>query len=291
MTAVHLPVLIREVVEMLSLHEGGIYVDATVGLGGHSEEMIKLIGQDGRIVGIDRDDEALRRTAARLDDKRLILKKGGFSDMAALLHSEHIEEVDGILLDLGVSMMQLKDMNRGFSFVSDERLDMRMDQSQDFSAWDVVNGYSERELTRILKEYGEEYRAARISRAIVGNRSKKSIDTCKELEEIVFRAVGRHGRMHPATKTFQAVRIEVNRELAELAQALQASLGILKKGGRLAVISYHSLEDRIVKHFVRDNAKAGLLRPLTKKPLSPSIAELRGNPSSRSAKLRGVEKL
>lgn len=291
MTITHLPVLIREVIEILSPHGGGIYVDATVGLGGHSEEMLKMIGQDGRIIGIDKDEEALRRTAARFDDNRLILKKGGFSEISSLLHSERIEKVDGILMDLGVSMMQLKEMNRGFSFLSDGRLDMRMDSSQPFSAWDVINGYSEKELTRILKEYGEEFRAARIARAIVAERTKKSIDSCSELEEIIFRTVGRHGRVSPATKTFQAVRIEVNRELSELSKALEASLGLLKRGGRLCVISYHSLEDRIVKNFIRENAKAGSLISLTKKPVIPSDAEIRNNPSARSAKMRGAEKI
>jgi len=291
MTVTHLPVLIREVIEILSPHEGGIYVDATVGLGGHSEEILKMIGHDGRIVCIDRDEEALKKTSGRLNDQRMIMKKGGFSDMGHLLDSEGIAGVDGILFDLGVSMMQLKDMGRGFSFISEERLDMRMDTSQDFSAWDIINRYSERDLTRILKDYGEEYRAPRIAKAIVLARGKRSIDKCSELEDIVFRTIGRQGRLHPATRTFQAVRIEVNRELEELKQALDVSMSLLKKGGRFCVISYHSLEDRIVKNFIRDNAKDNLLKPLVKKPVVPGITELRGNPSSRSAKLRGAEKL
>ena len=291
MTIKHLPVLIREVVDILSPHEGGIYVDATIGLGGHSEEILKMIGHDGRIVGIDRDAEALNRAYARLNDQRLTLKKGGFSDIGRLLRSEGITEVDGILFDLGVSMMQLKDMGRGFSFMSEDRLDMRMDPEQDFSAWDVINGYAEKDLIRILKDYGEEHRAARIARAVIGARGKKTIDKCSELEDIIFRAIGRHGRVHPATRTFQAVRIEVNRELEELGQALDASLGLLKKGGRFCVISYHSLEDRIVKNFIRDNAKDKVLKALMKKPVVPGITEVRGNPSSRSAKLRGAEKL
>jgi 16S rRNA (cytosine1402-N4)-methyltransferase len=168
---------------------------------------------------------------------------------------------------------------------------MRMDNSQELSAWDVVNGYSERELIRILREFGEEYRAMRIVRAIVQERNKKSIDTCSELAGLISRTIGRQGRMHPATKTFQALRIEVNRELDELKNGLDASLRILKQGGRLCVISYHSLEDRVVKHFIRDNAKTGALKQLMKKPLSPGIGEIRLNPSARSAKLRGAEKL
>jgi 16S rRNA (cytosine1402-N4)-methyltransferase len=291
MTITHLPVLVREVTDLLSPHEGGIYIDATIGLGGHSEEILKMIGQNGKVVGIDRDSDALQRTSERLQDRRLLLKKGRFSELEDLLRSEGIREADGILFDLGVSMMQLKEPSRGFSFYSGERLDMRMDRSVEFSAWDIVNTYSEKDLIRILKEYGEEYRAARIAREIVGRRHRKSIDTCSELADIVFRAVGRSGRIHPATKTFQALRIEVNREIEELREGLDSSLRILKKGGRLCVISYHSLEDRVVKNFIRDHAKRGSLRPLAKKPLSPGIHEVRENPSSRSAKLRGAERL
>ena len=286
----HLPVMGREMLEIISPFDGGVYVDATVGLGGHSEMLLSKIGQGGKIVGIDRDDNALARTAERLHDSRLILQKGSFSDMESILHSQGIDVADGVLLDLGVSMMQLKDPGRGFSFNSIERLDMRMDSSQELSAWDVVNGYSERELVRILKEYGEEYRAVKIVRSIIHDRNKKRIDTCKELAEIISKAVGRTGKVHPATKTFQALRIEVNKELDELKNGLDASLRILKRGGRLCVISYHSLEDRVVKHFIKDNAKTGIVKQLLKKPLVPAIDEIRANPSSRSAKLRGAEK-
>ena len=291
MNEVHLPVMIREVIEVLDPVEGGTYIDATVGLGGHAAMILEKIGQSGRVVGIDRDDEALARTTERLHDSRLILKKGSFSDLESILHSEGMNDADGVLLDLGVSMMQLKDTGRGFSFLSKERLDMRMDSSQELSAWDVVNGYSERELLRILREYGEEYRAARIVRSIIHERNKKSIDTCAELAEIISRSIGRQGKINPATKTFQALRIEVNRELDELKEGLDASLRVLRKGGRLCVISYHSLEDRVVKHFIKENAKADRLKQLMKKPLVPGIEEIRANPSSRSAKLRGAEKL
>ncbi len=287
----HLPVMGREMLEIISPVEGGIYLDATVGLGGHSEMLLGKIGQTGKVVGIDRDDNALARTAERLHDSRLILQKGSFSDMESILHSQGIDEAGGVLFDLGVSMMQLKDPGRGFSFNSNERLDMRMDSSQELSAWDVVNGYSERELVRILKEYGEEYRAVKIVRAIIHDRNKNSIDTCKELAEIISGAIGRTGKVHPATKTFQALRIEVNKELDELKKGLEASLRILRKGGRLCVISYHSLEDRVVKHFIKERAKADIVKQLLKKPLVPAIDEIRANPSSRSAKLRGAEKL
>lgn len=287
----HLPVMGREMIEIIGPVEGGIYVDATVGLGGHSAMLLSKIGQTGRVVGIDRDDNALALTAESLHDSRLMLSKGSFSDMETILHSQGINEADGVLLDLGVSMMQLKDLARGFSFNSKERLDMRMDSSQDLSAWDVVNGYSERDLVRILKEYGEEYRAVKIVRSIIHERNKKSIDTCMELAEIISRAIGRTGKVHPATKTFQALRIEVNKELDELKKGLEASLRILRKGGRLCVISYHSLEDRVVKHFIKERAQADIVKQLLKKPLVPAIDEIRANPSSRSAKLRGAEKL
>lgn len=286
----HLPVMAREVVEVLSVAEGGIYIDATAGLGGHCQAILSGVGSRGKVIGIDRDAEALRMTAERLKDSRLTLRKGSFSDLENLAGSEGIREADGILFDLGVSMMQLKDLSRGFSFYSDERLDMRMDMAGDLTAWDVVNKYSEKELIRILKEYGEERAGVKIVKAITHYRAKKSIDTCSELAEIIYRSTGRHGRVHPATRTFQALRIEVNRELRELELGLDASLRILKSGGRLCVISYHSLEDRIVKNFMRDNAKKGLLIPLMKKPLSPGPQEKRENPSARSAKLRGAEK-
>ncbi len=291
MTDVHLPVLLREVSEILDPVEGGIYIDATVGLGGHSEKILSMIGRDGIVIGIDRDEEALKRTEDRLKDRRLILKKGRFSEMERLLNEMNIKAADGILFDLGVSMMQFRDSGRGFSFFSDEVPDMRMDRTQGISAWDVINRYPEKDLTRILKEYGEESRAAKISRSIVIHRKGNGIGTCRELAEIVAKAAGRRGKIHPATKTFQAIRIEVNRELDELGHGLDAALRLLKKGGRLCVISYHSLEDRIVKNFIRDNAKKGILMPLLKKPLTPAADEIRINPSSRSAKLRGAERL
>jgi len=288
---IHLPVMSGEVIEILAPHRGGIYVDATVGLGGHSEMILSQVGQNVKVVGLDRDEQALNRAAKRLNDSRVLLKKGTFSQMEQVLSADGIYEADGILLDLGVSMMQIKDPERGFSFLSNERLDMRMDNAQILTAWDMVNTYDEQELVRILREYGEEYRAPRVARAIMSRRATKTIDTCTELADVVFRAVGRSGRTHPATRTFQALRIALNRELDELRLGLEASLRMLNKGGRLCVISYHSLEDRIVKNFIRDSARAGTVNQLTKKPLIPSREEMRQNPSSRSAKLRGAEKL
>ncbi|OHE56401.1 MAG: 16S rRNA (cytosine(1402)-N(4))-methyltransferase [Thermodesulfovibrio sp. RBG_19FT_COMBO_42_12] len=283
--------MVREVIEMLDLRQGGVYVDATIGLGGHSENILRLIGPDGKLIGIDRDDEALKVSENRLSDRRVVLKRGNFSDMEGLVYPEGISEVDGILFDLGVSMLQLKNLERGFSFVSDKRLDMRMDKRLKVSAWEVVNRYNEKELGKILRELGEEWLSRKIAKAIVSLRSKKPIDTCSELSKIVEGVYGGRGRTHPATKTFQALRIEVNRELEQLSAGLDVSLRLLKKGGRLCVISYHSLEDRVVKKFMANNSKKGLLRIITKKPKTPCPEELMLNPSSRSAKLRGAERI
>lgn len=291
MEIVHLPVMVKEAIKVLNPIPGGIYMDATIGPGGHAEEILKLIGSEGKLIGIDRDDEALRVAQKRLLNERLILKKGNFSDMENLLHRDGISEVDGIIFDLGVSMIQMKDPERGLSFNSDKRLDMRMDREQDLSAWDIVNRYPEKELEKILREFGEERLSRKISETIVRKRRIKPIDTCSELSGIVERLYRTRGRVHPATKTFQALRIEVNNELDELTRGLDSSLRLLKKGGRLCTISYHSLEDRIVKHFMAQSSKRGLLRVMTKKPMTPGSEELRTNPSSRSAKLRAAEKI
>jgi 16S rRNA (cytosine1402-N4)-methyltransferase len=287
----HLPVLLEEVMESLNLQADGIYVDATVGLGGHAEYIKKKMGSGGRLFGIDRDDEALGLAEKRLSDKRVVLRRGSFSDIESLLYADGISEVDGILFDFGLSMLQIRNPERGFSFLSDERLDMRMDRRQKFSAWEVVNKYPEKELVRILKTYGEERLAGKIAKAMLRQRGKKAIDTCSELSEIVEDVYGGRGRIHPATKTFQALRIEVNRELEQVQAGLNAASRLLKKGGRLCVISYHSLEDRIVKHFIAGGSKEGRLKIITKKPITASPEELRINPSSRSAKLRVAERI
>jgi 16S rRNA (cytosine1402-N4)-methyltransferase len=288
---VHIPVLLKKVLEILEPKPEGVYVDATIGLGGHSENIVKFIGSGGRLIGIDRDDDSLKMAEKRLSDRRVRLKMGKFSDIESLLNSDGIHEVDGILFDLGVSMAQFKDYERGFSFFSDKRLDMRMDKKQTLSAWNVVNRYPEKEIERILREFGEEWLSRKIAKEIIRRRSKKTIDTCSELSAIVESAYRRRSALHPATKTFQALRIEVNSELNELRSGLDASLRLLKKGGRLCVISYHSLEDRIVKRFIADSSKKELLRMITKKPITPSPEEIRSNPSSRSAKLRAAEKI
>ena len=290
MKVIHLPVMLREVVMLLKPVLGGVYVDATVGLGGHAEEILRHIG-NGRLLGIDRDEEALDMAMKRIPDNRLTLKKGKFSDISKMAAETGFSEVDGILFDLGTSMFHLKTAERGFSFFSEEPLDMRMDREQEITAAYIVNKYPEKEISRILWEYGEEKLSRKIARAVIDYRAEKKIDTCAELSDIVYRVYRKRGKHHPATKTFQALRIAVNDELDELRKGLNEAAGILKSGGRLCVISYHSLEDRIVKNFIRDEHKQGGLRMLTKKPIAPSDEEVRFNPSARSAKLRGAEKI
>ncbi|MFA5352598.1 MAG: 16S rRNA (cytosine(1402)-N(4))-methyltransferase RsmH [Thermodesulfovibrionales bacterium] len=286
---IHVPVLLDEILDMLRIRPDGVYLDGTVGLGGHSSEILSRI-PEGVLIGIDKDDDALRHAAETLGDKRVFLRKGAFSNISEIVSSLGIKAVDGVLLDLGVSMLQLKAMERGFSFLSQERLDMRMDKTQDLSAWEVVNGYPEADLERVIREYGEEPFARRIVREIVSQRKKARIETCKELADLIARVSRRRGKSHPATLTFQALRIEVNGEMDELRKGLAAALDILSEGGRLCVISYHSLEDRIVKNFMREEARGGLIELITKKPLPPSREEVRRNPASRSAKLRVGEK-
>jgi 16S rRNA (cytosine1402-N4)-methyltransferase len=288
---VHLPVMQSEVMEMLNPRQNGIYVDATVGLGGHAENILKAIGSGGRYFGIDRDGDALNIAEKRLSDKRVTLKRGSFSDMESLLSSEGVSEVDGVLFDLGLSMIQLRNHERGFSFISEKRLDMRMDRGQRMSAWDVVNKYSVKDIERVLRDFGEEPLSKKIASAVVSQRSKKTIDTCSGLSKIIEGVYRGRGRIHPATRTFQALRIEVNKELDQLRAGLEAAVRLLRPGGRLCVIAYHSLEDRIIKFFLLDNAKSGLLIIITKKPLTPQPGEKRLNPSSRSAKLRAAEKV
>lgn len=287
----HLPVMLREVVEYLRPEKGKVYLDATVGLGGHAFEILGRMGQDGRLIGIDRDEEALNEAKARfISDKRCVLMKARFSEMGEVAKEIGIENVDGVLFDFGVSMLQFKDTERGFSFNSDAGLDMRMDRDSLLTASDIVNRYPEAELERILREYGEEPRARRVAKAITFARKMKRIATCRELSGIVEGAIGRWGKAHPATRTFQALRIAVNDELGEIKKGLDAALKLLGPEGRIVAISYHSLEDRIVKNFIRDSARMGLLNVLTPKPLRPTQDELIKNPSARSAKMRVAER-
>lgn len=284
-TEIHLPVMLRQVLEYLNPVEGGLYVDATVGLGGHSSEILRRLGPRGRLIGFDKDEDALRIAKERLGNSRVILHRGSFTQMLNVVGKG---QAYGVFFDLGVSMLQLRQRGRGFSFLADEPLDMRMDRSRTLTAEEVVNNYPEAELRRILYEYGEERLAPKIAKWIVRNRP---IRTTKELASLVQRVYGGRGRLHPATRTFQALRIEVNDELGELNSGLRAASEVLRQGGRLVVISYHSLEDRVVKNFLREQRAQGRMRLLTKKPLTPDSEEVRANPSARSAKLRAAERL
>jgi 16S rRNA (cytosine1402-N4)-methyltransferase len=294
MVTEHFPVLLSETVEHLLKNNGKIYVDATIGLGGHSYELLRR-NPNIYLIGIDKDPYALEKAEERLKEfkGRFSLYQADYKDIDEVLKVEGIDKVDGILMDLGVSMLQLKTPERGFSFNEEAPLDMRMNPEQKFSAYDVVNRYSEKELARIIKEYGEERFAHRIAKAIVNARRKKPIETTKELAQIIEGAIpkGFYKKIHPATKTFQAIRIEVNKELEHLKEALLKIPHLLNPKGRIAVISFHSLEDRIVKHTFRYFEKEGILKVLTKKPITPSEEEIKKNPPSRSAKLRVAERV
>ena len=275
----------------MNLQDNGIYIDATLGLGGHAEGILKHSG-GCTLVGIDRDSEALAVAKERLKGfENVYLAREKFSQMKVVAADFGISQVDGILLDLGVSTLQLKDKGRGFSFLKDDPLDMRMNPEQELTAGIIVNTYPEKQLADIIWKYGDERNSRRIARAVVRRRCKEPLLTCRELADIIEKTIGRRGRIHPATRTFQALRIEVNSELDELSIAVENGAELLKEGGRFCVISYHSLEDRIVKHAYRRLAEEGMLRIITKKPLRPEQEETKINPSSRSAKLRVAEKI
>ncbi|MBI4847783.1 MAG: 16S rRNA (cytosine(1402)-N(4))-methyltransferase RsmH [Nitrospirae bacterium] len=287
----HIPVMLKEITEMLQPQKNGIYVDVTVGLGGHAEGVLqRALGCT--LIGIDRDEKALEIARERLSNyDNVHLVQDNFSNMKTVVNGLGFNKVNGMLLDAGVSTLHLKSEGRGFSFMKDEPLDMRMDQRQGPTAEDVVNNYSEQDLALIIWKYGEDRFSRKIARAMVYARKKKPITSCKELADIIEKAIGRRGRIHPATRTFQAIRIEVNKELEELSTAVESGADLLEQGGRFCVLSYHSLEDRIVKNAFKKLAKEGLFNIITKKPLVPSRQEQQLNPSSRSAKLRVGEKI
>jgi 16S rRNA (cytosine1402-N4)-methyltransferase len=290
MKYLHTPVMLEEVVKMLDIKASGTYLDATLGTGGHAYGILSTCG-GCTLIGIDRDEKALKIAAERLKGYNVYLVKDTFSNMQDVIRRSGYSEIDGIVMDLGVSSLQLKSEGRGFSFLKDETLDMRMDKRQELTALKIVNEYPEKELARVLWQYGEEKNSRKIARAIVIARQKSTVRTCLELAKIIERTIRKRGRIHPATKTFQALRIEVNKELVELSLAMNASIDILKKNGRLCVISYHSLEDRIVKQSFKQYAAEGKIAILTKKPIVPRNEEKRINPSARSAKLRVAERI
>ncbi len=293
---IHIPVLLGEVLEGLSLTPGQRVLDCTVGLGGHAKAMLERITPGGVLIGIDYDAKALEFADTLLRGvrgARYHLFQGPYSQLKTFLSNLKIEKVDAVLFDLGVSSLQLDSPERGFSFRYDSFLDMRMDQRGSFTAADLINSLSEQELATIFRTYGEERFAHRIAKAIVEKRFFTPIETTKQLADIVLQVIPnkRMGKIHPATRVFQALRIAVNRELRELEQALNLIPEILSSKGRIAIISFHSLEDRIVKHTFRRWQKQGLFTVLTKKPIRPSQQELKYNRRAKSAKLRIAEKI
>jgi len=296
----HVSVLLKPAIEFLAVRRGGTYIDSTVGFGGHSWEIARRLGRQGHLIGFDKDPAALERARERLtkppaelteDWPRVELVHTSFAEAA-----QHAAEasVDGLLADLGVSSMQLEDAARGFSFQAEGPLDMRMDPHSGLTAEQVVNRFDERELADAIYEFGEERRSRRIARAIVRARPIHSTAQLAAVISAAARPMNQaERRIHPATRTFQAIRILVNRELDDLRALLSRDVvsRVLKPGGRLVIISFHSLEDRIVKDALRDGAREGLYRVLTRKPVTAEEEEIAGNPRSRSAKLRAAERM
>ncbi len=307
----HISVLRDESIQALNINPEGIYIDATMGGGGHSEEICKRLKENGTFIGIDQDDYAQQVAQERLKDYpcEKIFVRDNFSNLKEILNEYQIDHIDGILFDLGVSSFQFDDDSRGFSYHNNGPLDMRMDRSQSFSARDIINDYSKEDLIAIFKDYGEEKFAGRIASKIIETRKDHPIETTLELSELIksaYPAKLRYKGKHPARKVFQALRIEVNKELSILPDTFQVAVEFLKPGGRLAIISFHSLEDRIVKQFIRNKEKesqdsSGLpvktaskrreLKRVNRKPIVPDERELALNNRARSAKLRVAEKL
>ncbi len=292
----HLPVLLAEVLDGLALQPGDDVIDGTLGDGGHAAAILEQTAPNGRLLGIDLDPEARRAAAERLKpfEKRTVIAAGNYADMAQLAAEYGFTAVAGIVLDIGIRSEQLEESGRGFSFKRDEPLRMTFSPDAETTAAELVNGLSEVELTRLLREYGEERHALAIAKAIVRHRRRQRILTTLQLVEIIAAAVPggyRKAKLHYATRTFQALRIAVNGELENLERGLVAAMTLLAPGGRLAVISFHSLEDRIVKHAFQRWTQEGRATILTKKPLTAAPKEIKTNPRSRSAKLRVAEKI
>ena len=307
----HYSVMLEECIEALNIKPDGIYVDGTAGGGGHSLEIVKRLTDGGRLIAIDRDDAAIAAATARLSDylDRVTFVRNNFSSAAEVCRELGIEKIDGILLDLGVSSYQLDTAERGFTHNTDAPLDMRMDRRGELDAYVVVNTYTYEELRRIIWEYGEDRFAPKIASAIVRRREKAPIETTGELVDIIKSAIppaAREGGHHPAKRTFQAIRIEVNGELDAIEPAIRNAKEIMNEGGRIVIITFHSLEDRIVKQTYADLAsgctcprtlpvcvcgKRPEVKVITRKPILPSDRELEENPRSRSAKLRVAEKI
>jgi len=300
----HIPVLVNEVISLLECGPHQVYVDATLGGGGHSLEILKRTHPDGRVIGMEWDEEAIAEAEEVLSpfDERMKIFRENFVRLPVLLKEMKIGSVDGILFDLGLSSIQLGEPKRGFSFRGEGPLDMRMDRRLETTAADLVNGLSVKELEETVREYGEERWAKRIAEAIAEERSQGPIETTEALRKVIYRTIPKRfqsRRIDPATRTFQALRIRVNRELENLKEALAGGWPLLRKGGRMCVISFHSLEDRIVKQTFRrlekgeagDPSPKAVMKVITRKPIVPSEEEQRDNPRSRSAKLRCAERV
>ncbi len=291
----HIPVMLKEVLKILDPKRGQIYVDATVGLGGHAREILRRILPDGMLIGLDRDEKALEISKKVLGEKGVKLVKANFKDIKGIVESLGVGKVDGVLFDLGVSSLQLEDEERGFSFSKDGPLDMRMGKDGEIKAMDLINRMSVEELSRIFKLYGEERNARLIAKAIVDYRKKKEVKTTLELVNIIRNAlpkpVQRKMGKHPARRVFQALRIVVNDELNSLEEGLEGAFEVLKEGGKICVISYHSLEDRMVKRFFKKLCDGGEAELLLRKVLRPCQEEIARNPRSRSARLRAVRRM
>jgi len=303
----HIPVLLKECIEGLNIKPNGIYVDGTLGGAGHSKEIAKRLSAEGKLIGIDRDTTALNAAKENLKEfQNVIYVHNNHDNIKEVLENLEIQEVDGVLLDLGISSYQIDEETRGFSYTKNSKLDMRMDKTQEFSAYNVVNYYAEEKLANIIYEYGEERFSRQIARKICEYRKNKLIETTSELVDIIKQVVPfNKTNGHPAKKTFQAIRIEVNNELKPLYNTIIDSIKALKKGGRLCVITFHSLEDRIVKNAFNDSVGKCTCPPgipycmcdakklgniITKKPILPSKEELENNTRSASAKLRIFER-
>lgn len=306
----HVSIMLEECIDGLNIREDGVYVDGTLGGGGHSLEIAKRLST-GKLIGIDQDKNAIKKAAEVLKnyEDNVIIVKDNFSNLRNVLFELNIEAIDGLLLDLGVSSHQLDEGDRGFSYNKEAKLDMRMDKKNPLSAWTVVNQYDEEELHRVIREYGEERWAKRIASFIVKEREEKPIETTFELVEVIKKAVPAGARKdgpHPARRTFQAIRIEVNNELGIISETIRTAVRSMRKGGRICIITFHSLEDRIVKETFKELSASCVCPPelpmcvcdkkkevkiITRKPIIPSAEEIEANPRSRSAKLRIAEKI
>jgi 16S rRNA (cytosine1402-N4)-methyltransferase len=292
---IHEPVLSEEIFDLLELKGKRNVIDATLGLGGHAQLLLEKLPKNGTLIGFDADHEHLKVAKKNLKKykENVVFVHNNFAEMEAEVKKTRIRAVDAILFDLGIASPHVDMGERGFSFLREGPLDMRFNRNTGRTAADVLNDYSEKRLVEIFLEYGEERNAKRIAREIVKRRSWRKFKSTKQLADFVEKTVGRYGKIHPATRIFQALRIEVNNELEVLPEGLRQAVSLLKKGGRIAVISYHSLEDRIVKNYFRELARLDnpILTLITKKPVTPSEQEIERNPRSRSAKLRVAEKL